>query len=277
MKNPTLDRTALRNFLSESAVVLILGVFVLFMIASKPSFYTWGNIANILTEFSVYGITACAMTVAIICGEFDLSASAVFAWSTILFVSMVKMFGLAPAMAITIVSGAAWGILNGFLVARMKMSAFIVTLATMTIAQGLAFFYTNGVPINTSDEALLAIGNFRVVGLSLTTLVFAVVLVLFALVLRKTRFGRNIYATGGNIEVARLAGINVTYYKFIIFVILGVCAALSAIMFSTRIRAGSALYGRDLSLYCVAATVIGGTSLSGGNGGVIKTLVGLLV
>jgi len=103
------------------------------------------------------------------------------------------------------------------------------------------------------------------------------VLVFFALVLRKTRFGRNIYATGGNREVARLAGIDVAFYKFIIFVILGVCAALSAIMFSTRIRAGSALYGRDLSLYCVAATVIGGTSLSGGNGGVLRTLLGLLV
>lgn len=277
MKNPMHDRIKLKAFLSEKAIIIILFAFVIFMIIKKPSFYTWDNITNILTEFSVYGITACAMTVAIICGEFDLSASSVFAWSTVLFISMINRLGLLPAILITLFSGILWGMLNGWLVAKVKMSAFIVTLATMTIAQGLAFFYTNGVPINTSNKTLLAIGAFNIFGLSITPITFVVVLIIFAIVLKKTRFGRNIYATGGNYEVARLAGINVQYYKFIIFVILGICAALSAIMFSTRIRAGSALYGKDLSLYCVAATVIGGTSLSGGNGGVIRTLVGLLV
>lgn len=277
MKSLTHDRIKLRTFLSEKTIIIILCAFVVFMVLKKPSFYTWDNITNILTEFSVYGITACAMTAAIICGEFDLSASSVFAWSTVLFISMTNKIGLLPAIFITLASGMLWGALNGWLVAKVKMSAFIVTLATMTIIQGLAFFYTNGVPINTSDKTLLAIGAFNILGLSITPIAFAIVLIVFAIVLKKTRFGRNIYATGGNYEVARLAGIDVNFYKFIIFVILGVCAALSAIMFSTRIRAGSALYGKDLSLYCVAATVIGGTSLSGGNGGVLKTLVGLLV
>jgi ribose transport system permease protein len=196
MKSPMLDRMKLKALLSERAIILILLAFIAFMVATKPSFYTWDNVANILTEFSVYGITACAMTVAIICGEFDLSASSVFAWSTVLFVSMINRLGLWPALLITLASGALWGALNGWLVAKVKMSAFIVTLATMTIAQGLTFFYTNGVPINSSNEALMAIGAFNVLGLSITPMAFVVVLAIFALFLRKTRFGRNIYATG---------------------------------------------------------------------------------
>lgn len=276
MKSHKANRSLLRNLLSEKTVLIVMGIFIFFMVLNRPSFYTWANITNILTEFSVYGIAACAMTVAIICGEFDLSASSVFAWSTVLFISMTNRFGLLPAFVITMASGVLWGVLNGVLVAKVRMSAFVATLATMTIAQGLAFFYTNGVPNNTSNETLRAIGSFHVFGISVTTMAFVFVLLLFAIIMKSTRFGRNIYATGGNYEVARVAGINVVFYKFIIFVILGACAAFAAVMFSTRIRAGSALYGRDLSLYCVAATVIGGTSLSGGSGGVLKTFVGLL-
>lgn len=267
----------IKSFLFERTILILLFAFIAFMVVMKPSFYTWDNITNILTELSVYGITACAMTVAIICAEFDLSASSVFAWSTILFISMTNILGLIFAFIITIISGIILGMLNGFLVAKVKMNAFVVTLATMTIIKGLAFYYTNGVPINTSNETLHAIGAFNIFGITITPIAFVIVLVLFAVVLKKTRFGRNLYATGGNYKVAHLAGIKVEFYKFIIFVILGICAALSAILLCVRIKAGSALYGKDLSLYCVAATVIGGTSLSGGNGGVIKTLVGLLV
>jgi ribose transport system permease protein len=101
--------------------------------------------------------------------------------------------------------------------------------------------------------------------------------VLFIWFLKHTRFGRNIYATGGNYEVARLSGINVAFSKFIVFTILGAAAALAGIMYGVRIKAGWAPYGQDLSLYCIAATIIGGTSLLGGTGGVHKTIIGILV
>jgi ribose transport system permease protein len=276
MKKYMYNRVNIKTFLMENAVLILLFIFIAFMAATKPAFSKWDNITNILAEFTVYGVTACAMTTAIICAEFDLSASSVFAWSTVLFVSMTNMIGLLPAFIITIASGTIWGAINGWLVAKVKINAFVVTLGTMTFVKGLAFFYTNGEPINTSNETLRAIGAFNIFGISITPIAFAIVLAIFAFILKKTRFGRGIYATGGNYEVARLAGINVEFYKFIIFVILGICAALSAVLFCTRIQAGSALYGGDLSLYCVAATVIGGTSLSGGNGGVTRTLVGLL-
>jgi len=277
MKNPTLNATSLKNFIFDKAILIMLFIFIFAMSLIKPVFYKWDNVINILNELTVYGITACAMTVAIIAGEFDLSASSVFAWSTVLFVSMTNRLGLLPGFLITIASGIAWGILNGWLVAKVKMSAFVVTLGTMTVIKGFAFFYTDGVPINTANRTLQAIGAFNVGGIMITPIAFVLVFSIFAFFLDRTRFGRNLYATGGNREVAHLTGINVDFYKFIIFVILGICASLSAVLFCVRIHAGSALYGGDLSLYCVAATVIGGTSLSGGNGGVARTLIGLLV
>lgn len=277
MKKLTFDRQHVQTFFLKNAVSVILLGFVVFMVFTKPSFSSWDNIVNILNEFSVYGITACAMTVAIVCGEFDLSSSSVMGWSTVLFVICTNRFGLLLAFLITLVCGAVMGAFNGILVAKVKMPAFVVTLGTMTAIKGLAYVVTEAQPINTSNETLRQIGQFNIAGIGLAPMVFVLVLVVFILLMKFTKFGRNIYATGGNYAVAELSGINVVFSKFIIFVLLGVCAALSGIVYCSRIMAGWAPYGQDLSLYCVAATVIGGTSLAGGSGGVHRTVVGLLV
>ncbi len=277
MKKLTLDRDSLKTFFIRNAVSMILVVFVIVMLFTKRSFFMWDNIVNIINECSVYGVTACAMTAAIICAEFDLSASSVFAWSTVLFVICCNAFGLAAAFAITLVCGAAMGAFNGLLVAKVKIPAFVATLGTMTAIKGLAYVVTDAQPINTSNETLYAIGQFNIFGITLAPIVFAVVIAVFIWFLKYTKFGRDIYATGGNYEVARLSGINVEFSKFIVFVLLGVCAALSGMLYCSRIMAGWAPYGGDLALYCVAATVIGGTSLMGGSGGVHKTIIGVLV
>ena len=277
MKKHILDKDLVGTFLIRNAVSMMLLAFVVVMIFTKRSFFTADNIVNIINECSVYGVTACAMTVAIICAEFDLSASSVFAWSTVLFVMCCNAFGIAAAFVITLVSGAVLGALNGLLVAKVRVPAFVATLGTMTAIKGLAYVVTQAQPINTSNETLYAIGQFNILGISIAPIVFAVVILIFIWFLKYTRFGRNIYATGGNYEVARLSGINVEFSKFIIFVLLGVCAAISGMLYCSRIMAGWAPYGGDLSLYCVAATVIGGTSLLGGSGGVHRTIIGVLL
>ncbi|MDR2021519.1 MAG: ABC transporter permease [Treponema sp.] len=264
-------------FLVNNMVSLVLFVFIVVMAFIKPSFRTWDNVTNIINEFSVYGITACAMTIAIICAEFDLSASSVFAWSTVLFVICINAIGIAPAFLATLAVGALMGALNGILVARVRMPAFVVTLGTMTAIKGLAYVATNAQPINTDNQILYFIGKINIAGLTVSPMVFLIVLILFILLMKYTRFGRNIYAAGGNYEVAMLSGINVRFCKFIIFVLLGACAALSGMVYCSRIMAGWAPYGSDLSLYCVTAVVIGGTSLVGGTGGVARTVSGLLV
>jgi ribose transport system permease protein len=153
----------------------------------------------------------------------------------------------------------------------------------MMSIKGLALFYTDGKPVNTPNGFIYDLGNGALFkgrgfpGIPYLSIIFFAVLLLSFLLLRYTNFGRNLYATGGNYTVAKLAGINVDFYKLMIFVILGLAAALGGIMLGSRMVAGNALYGQDLSLSIIAAIVIGGTSLSGGSGGIFKTLVGLLV
>jgi ribose transport system permease protein len=276
MKKLTLDKGEIRFFWVKNVVPILLVIFAIGMAFINRTFATWDNISNIINEFAIYGITACAMTTAIICGEFDLSCASIFGWSTVLFCLTCTALGVLPAFLITLLCGAAFGAFNGVLVAKVRMPAFIATLGTMTAIKGLAYVVTDAQPIKTENETLYAISKFNIGGLSIVPLVFIVIVVLFIWVLKFTKFGRAIYATGGNYEVARLSGINVRFYKFIVFVLLGVCAALSGIMYGSRIMAGWAPYGADLALYCVTVTVIGGTSLMGGNGGVHRTIIGIL-
>ncbi len=271
------NRRKVVTFLIENAVSVFLVGFVIFMVFTKRSFSTWDNIVNIINESSIYGIAACAMTIVVISGEFDLSASSIFGWSTVLFTICCNTIGVLGAFIVTLLCGALFGAFNGFLVAKVKMPAFVVTLGTMIAIRGLAYVVTKAQPINTDNAVLRKIGQIHIGDISIIPIVYAAVAVLFIWFLRYTKFGRDIYATGGNYEVARLSGINVVFSKFIVFTILGAAAALAAIMYGVRIKAGWAPYGQDLSLHCITATIIGGTSLLGGSGGVHKTVIGILL
>jgi ribose transport system permease protein len=169
------------------------------------------------------------------------------------------------------------GFINGFLVAVIKMSAFVATLATSIALKGFALNYTGGKPINYPNDAINSFGNGSVLHIPIIVWFFIAVLLISMYVLRYTKFGRGIYATGGNLEVARMAGINVFFYKFSIFVILGITTAIAGILMGARLSTGNALFGGDLSMTVVAAVVIGGTLLSGGKGNALKTLWGMLV
>jgi ribose transport system permease protein len=271
------NRRKVVTFLIENAVSVFLVGFVIFMVFTKRSFSTWDNIVNIINESSIYGIAACAMTIVVISGEFDLSASSIFGWSTVLFTICCNTIGVLGAFIVTLLCGALFGAFNGFLVAKVKMPAFVVTLGTMIAIRGLAYVVTKAQPINTDNAVLRKIGQIHIGDISIIPIVYVAVAILFIWFLRYTKFGRDIYATGGNYEVARLSGINVVFSKFIVFTILGAAAALAAIMYGVRIKAGWAPYGQDLSLHCITATIIGGTSLLGGSGGVHKTVIGILL
>lgn len=271
------DKKKVVTFMLENAVSVFLVGFIIFMVFTKRSFSTWDNIVNIINESSIYGIAACAMTVVIISGEFDLSASSVFGWSTVLFTLCCNTIGIVGAFFITLACGALFGAFNGYLVAKIRIPAFVVTLGTMISIKGLAYVVTKAQPINTTNATLRAIGNFHIGDISIIPIVYLAVILLFFWFLRYTKFGRDIYATGGNYEVARLSGINVVFSKFMVFTMLGAAAALAGMMYGVRIKAGWAPYGQDLSLYCITATIIGGTSLLGGNGGVHKTVIGVLL
>ncbi len=265
------------RILRDKSVLFILILLVIVMSITNSHFLTFRNVTNVLVQISIYGVVAFAMTYAIICQEFDLSVSSTFALATIFFIDFSARLGILPAIFIVLVIGAVIGFINGILVSKVKMNAFVATMGMMVALRGLALFYTDGKPIRNNDEILYTIGNGDLFGIPYLVLVFFFFLILSEFILKKTKFGRNIYATGGNINVAQMAGINVDFYKTIVFVILGITASFAGIMMSFRMGAGSALYGSDLALSVVAAVVIGGTSLTGGRGSALKTLVGILV
>ena len=272
----------LKKFVINQPILLLFLAFVIVMTVIRPNFVTMDNIKNILIDVSIYGVAALAMTIAIICSEFDLSLSANFAMSQIMFCYLLNKWGgsglgiLASFLCMLLLSTSI-GCLNGLVVVEGKISSFIATLGMASIVKGMALLFTDGKMISTANEFVKKIGKGTFGGISYITYIFIVIIAIVFFMMMYTRFGRNIYATGGNYNAAKLAGIKVKFYKFIVFVILGFAAGVAGSLFICLMRAGSVLYGTDLALTCVAATVIGGTPLTGGKGNVLKTVVGILL
>ena len=279
---PKVKPMAIKKFFLEQPVIIVFLLFTIFMGIHKPNFISLGNIQNIFVDISTYGIVASAMTIAIICGEFDLSTTSTYMWSQILFVTLINNWGstalgIISSIVVTLISGMIIGSINGIIVTKFKISSFITTLGTMIMIKGLALVFTDGNMVSTSNEFVANMGKGRLLTVPYIIYVYIIFVIIAFYIMKYSRFGRNIYATGGNKEVSKLSGINVDFYKFIVFVILGFASAVAGILLVTQIRAGSTLYGIDMALTAIAATVIGGTSLSGGIGNVGKTFIGMLV
>jgi len=268
----------IKKFASSKNIVLYLLVFlVVLMSVLIGNFLTFDNVRNIFISFSVYGVTTIAMTFAIICGEFDLSVGSIMAMTSLIFAKVTGSSGLLAGMLLGLLIGFAVGALNGVIIAKGKIPSFVATLGTSIVIKGIALYYTDGYQVPVYDDVAFKIGNGMIAQIPYLVLIFFSLLLIAWFVLKYTRFGRNIYAVGGSFEMAKLAGIKADFYKFIIFIILGVSASISGVMMTCRIAAGNALYGTDLTMSAVSAVVIGGTSLIGGTGGVWRTLAGLLV
>lgn len=195
----TLRKSELQFFFLENAVIIVLTAFVVFMVFYRPSFRSWANLTTIINDCCMYGITALAMTAVIICGEIDLSVSSIYAWSTCLFVILCNSMNIFAAAVITLLVGAVWGLFNGMLVAFLRMPAFVATLGTMYTAKGLAYYITEEKPINTGNPMLATIGKINIANISLVPIVFLIVLAVLYCIMRYTKVGRNVYATGGNL------------------------------------------------------------------------------
>lgn len=262
--------------LKEKALSSSIVIFIIISLVS-PYFLLFGNISNLLVQISVYGIVALGMTFAIIGGEFDLAVGSMVSMSAVLVVGLEPVMGLILAMGVALSSGFVLGLINGLLVSRAKINSFIVTFGSMVMVKGLALTYTNGRPIISKSLILNQIGDMRFLQIPVIVFIFIALLGICHFVLSYTRFGRNIYAIGGNLSVASATGINVNFYKSAIFIITGFFAAIVGILLAARLNTGSPVQGDDMTLTVIASVVIGGTSLSGGKGSVIRTLLGLFI
>jgi ribose transport system permease protein len=258
------------------AVWMLLLVGIVLSMAS-PVFLTQTNLLNVGLATSVAALLAAGQTYVIILGEIDLSVGAALGFSAIVTASTLRDHGLVPALAAGLATGAAIGLINGLLVTKTRMPSFIATLATMSVLSGLTLQFTSGNPVGIVDFDFQGIGQDRLAGIPVPVWIMFVVYALFGFALARTRFGRFVYATGDNAEAARLSGIRTQRVKVQAFVISGLLAALAGFILSARLSTAEPTAGTGLELEAIAAVIIGGTSLAGGRGNLLGTLVGALV
>jgi ribose transport system permease protein len=266
-----------RYYLREYLAGFVLIGLVILMSFLSPFFRSTANFMTVLVQASTYLIIACGMTFAIVCGEFDLSVGATMSLSGLVCIIAEPFIGQVGAIALALLSGILVGLFNGFLIYQIKISSFIVTIGTMNLVKGIALKVSHGKPVISQNSWFndLGFGSF----LSVPNIIwFALVFIMvFHFILSRTRFGRNVYLIGGNKEVSVNSGIKVRFHGHIVFMISGFTAAAAGVLLSSRLNAGSALFGDAAALSVISGVVIGGTSLSGGKGSILKSVVGILI
>ncbi len=257
-------------------IVVGLGLILSFV---SPNFLTVTNLMNVLRQIAVNGILAIGMTVVCLTGGIDLSVGSIVAFSGIIAAGLLRDqdYPLIAIVLIAVALGALLGLYNGYFVAYWKAAPFVVTLSMMTIARGMTYVYSDGRPISNLPEEFLAIGKGSIIGIPIPTVILIVVFIIANVMLTKLKFGRYVYAVGGNENAAMVSGINVKKIKMFVYVLSGVACGLAAIILTSRVSAGLPQAGESYELDAIAATVIGGTSLSGGRGRLWGTIVGAIL
>ena len=260
----------------------LIGLIVLyiFFVFKAEHFFTIQNAIIIFDQVTVYGILAIGMTLVIITGGIDLSVGSVLAFSAMTTGWLFSIVGMPflPALLCGLLIGAAAGLVSGLLVTYARLPPFIATLAMMTIARGLANKYTDGNVVSGWPDALNSLNTYRYFGVFTATTAFFLLLVLGTWAFLRFRpAGRNLYAIGGNPEVARLAGIPVKLYIVSVYVMAGLLSAVAGMANAARLQTSQPYDGLGYELTAIAAVVIGGASLSGGVGSMGGTLIGVLI
>lgn len=256
-------------------VVIFLGIVWTIM---NPNFLSGNNISNILRQGSYTAIAAVGMTMVIIIGEIDLSAGSLVCASGLIGALICKNTGnIWLAVLGAVATGAIVGLANGILCAVSKLPGFIASLATMTILRGLAYIVTGGNSVVWRNEQFTMIGTGYIGVIPIPVLIMVIVIIFGVVLTTKTRFGRYIYAVGGNIEASRWSGIAVTKVKILVYVIMGILTSIAGLIITARLGSGQPSAGTSFEMDCITAAVVGGTSMSGGRGKILGTVVGVLL
>lgn len=259
-----------------------LGLIILITIVSilNPAFLEPLNILNLLRQISINALIAFGMTFVILTGGIDLSVGAILALSSALTAGFI-VSGMDPILAIIVgcIIGAILGMVNGLLITKGKMAPFIATLATMTIFRGLTLVYTDGNPITGlgSNYAFQLFGRGYFLGIPVPAITMLLTFIALWVLLHKTPFGRRTYAIGGNEKAAWISGIKVPRVKIMIYSLAGFMSALAGAILTSRLNSAQPTAGTSYELDAIAAVVLGGTSLSGGRGRIVGTLIGVLI
>jgi ribose transport system permease protein len=263
-------------FKYKSIVALIILCAVISIVS--PRFLGIANLRNLFTQISVNGVISLGMTFVILTGGIDLSVGSVVAISGAVAAATIQSTGsIILGVLAALFTGIFVGFINGLVVARGKIQAFVATLATQTVFRGVTYVFTGGNPISGLSDDFIKITNSRILGIPVPVIITIIVFVICAYILTQTRYGRYVYAVGGNEDSARLSGISVNNIKIWVYIISGITAAIAGIIVTSRIGSAAPTAGNGYELDAIAAIVIGGTNLVGGEGTIVGTIIGVLI
>ncbi len=258
---------------------LVLCVFLSVFPKTSGSFFTRQNIFNVLRQISTNLFLACGMTMVIILGGIDLSVGSIIALSGCISAGCVARYNLPLPIALLmgLLVGLLVGMFNGAVISKTTIPAFIVTLATMNIAKGLAYVYTGGSPVRVVTKEWQFLGAGYVGIFPTPVVILVIVLIITAIIMNKTKMGRHMYAVGGNLQAAEFSGIKVEKVKFFVHAFSGLMAGLAGIVLASRMYSGQPTAGDGAEMDAIAAVVVGGTSMAGGSGKIGGTIIGGLI
>ncbi len=275
-----MEKSKISTSLQKLGPLLGFAVITIILSILSPNFLSLDNILNILRQVSINALIAFGMTFVILTGGIDLSVGSMLALAAALTAGFMAS-GMDPilAMLLGLLAGAIMGAINGFVITKGKVAPFIATLATMTIFRGLALVYTEGRPITglSKDLSFELMGRGYFFGIPVPVIWMLISYAILYFILKKTTFGRRVYAIGGNEEASILSGIKVDQVKIWVYSITGLLSALAGIILTSRLNSAQPTAGTAYELDAIAAVVLGGTSLSGGRGWIFGTLVGALI
>lgn len=284
MINTKIRLTKNKKFLNSnwiqtySLIIIVIALGAILSVVTS-TFFTSTNLLNVLRQVSINGILAIGMTFVVLTGGIDLSVGSIVAFTGIFAAGMLRDSGLSllAVIIISIVIATLIGAINGYFVAYWNAAPFVVTLAMMTIARGMTYVYSNGRPISPLPERFLVIGKGKFLGLPIPAIILLIIFLVGTGILKYFRVGRNIYAVGGNSNAALVSGININKIRLFAYAVSGFLCGIAAIILTARVSAGLPQAGQGYELDAIAATVIGGTRLSGGRGRLWGTILGALL
>jgi len=264
------------EILVEMRIFILIGVLFIILGFVAPSFYSVNNFLSVFQNISLEGIIMIGMTLLIIMCEMDLSVGAVMSFSCYCCI-MFQPHGVIPAVLVALAASAFVGLMNGVIVIKAKVSSIPATLGMMVLINGLVFLLTGNKSIPGQNENFIKIAGFKMLGISMLIWIFIILVIIFAIILARTKFGRDVYAVGGNKTAALFSGISPERIKIIVFILTGVLAGVAGIMMASKLNIASGLLGQQTAFMVITAVLLGGVSLGGGEGSIPKALQGMVL
>ena len=270
-----LDKEMVRSLFARYGVLIGIALLIIIFSLTTDSFFDFRNFSNVFKQASINGFIAIGLMLAIITGGIDLSAGSNLAVTSILCAQYLRAGIPTPqAIMLSLVGAMLFGLVNGVAIAYTAVPQFIVTLSMQTIGRGLALIITNGSPITVKNDFMLWLGRSNILEIPVSIWVLALVVAISWVIMNKTKIGRYIYAIGGNLETAKLSGINVPRYIMFTYSYAGLLYGIAAVILTGRLTSGAPTVGIGYELDAVAAAVLGGTAFTGGVGTVGGTILG---